>query len=47
MDELKDMVNDMSSFGTKLSGLSFVTKAMMKLQTLARTQSEKKSKKIT
>lgn len=32
MDELKDMVNDMSSFGTKLSGLSFVTKAMMKLQ---------------
>ena len=32
MDELKDMVNDMSSFGTKLSGLSFITKAMMKLQ---------------
>ena len=32
MDELKDMVDDMSSFGTKLSGLSFITKAMMKLQ---------------
>ena len=32
MDELKDMVDDMSSFGTKLSGLSLITKAMMKLQ---------------
>ena len=32
MDELKDMVEDMSSFGTKLSGLSLITKAMMKLQ---------------
>ena len=32
MDELKDMVDDMSSFGTKLSGLSFITKTMMKLQ---------------
>ena len=30
-DELKGMVDDMSSFGTKLSGLSIITKAMMKL----------------
>ena len=30
-DELKGMVDDMSSFGTKLSGLSIVTKALMKL----------------
>ena len=31
MDELKDMVDDMSSFGTKLSSFSLITKAMMKL----------------
>ena len=30
-DELKGMVDDMSSLGTKLSGLSIITKAMMKL----------------
>ena len=30
-DELKGMVDDMSSFGTKLSGLSIITKSLMKL----------------
>ena len=30
-DELKGMVDDMSSFGTKLSGFSIITKSLMKL----------------